>query len=158
MAAVKLRRWRAVIVKGTNSAPRPAVRIGGFLFKGQHTSYVKTVSSPSPRSPKSNSESKQTCTGCVQATTIDEAVVDEQNEAHDPVNTIFARFVTVRTQRLLRSNSALVTSVLYRNVTDPGKLRSTDLPRAMLTDSSATDTAASKLAATTRLQWDQGGA
>ncbi|KAJ3470273.1 hypothetical protein MRS44_000372 [Fusarium solani] len=90
-------------------------------------------------SPKSNSESKQTCTGCVQATTIDEAVVDEQNEAHDSVDTIFA-------------------SVLYRNVTDPGKLRSTDLPRAMLTDSSATDTAAGKLAATTRLQWDQGGA
>ncbi|KAI8724677.1 hypothetical protein NCS52_00037300 [Fusarium sp. LHS14.1] len=141
MAAVKLRRWRVVIAKDINNAPRSVVRIGGILFKGQHASYAKTI-----------------CMVCVQATTIDEAVVDEQNEAHDSANTIFARFVTVKTQKHLRSNSALVTSVLCQNVTDLGNLQSTDLPREMLTDSFATDTAVGKLVATTRLRRDQAGA
>ncbi|RSL77849.1 hypothetical protein CEP51_008706 [Fusarium floridanum] len=107
---------------------------GGFLFKGLHISYVKT------------------------ATTVDEAVDEEQNEALDSANTIFVRFVTVRIQRHLLSNSVLVTSVLCQNVTDQDKPPSTDLPRVMLTGSSATDTAADKLGATTRLRLDQAGA
>lgn len=55
MAAVNLRWWRVGIVKDTNNALRLVVRIGGFLFKGLHTLYVKTVSFP-PSSLKANSE------------------------------------------------------------------------------------------------------
>lgn len=88
---------------------------------------------------------------------VDEAVDEEQNEVLDSANTIFARFVTVRTQKHLLSNSVLVTSVLCRNVTDQGKLQSTDLHRVILTDSSVMDTAVDKLVAIIRLRGDQAG-